>query len=120
MIQSKPYVFRPLDQSRREIRLIELLNLDELLSVTEAIESDPILHRDPDIVRSIEDDIPIRCAISHVSLDDKPVYVAFSYTVGDILEALFSFLWTFHSYCGSQNLLDFAIPAAMQKRSMLT
>ncbi|MCJ1345953.1 hypothetical protein MMC31_004163 [Peltigera leucophlebia] len=91
------YVYRPLDWSRREIRLIELVNLDEILSVTETIESDPILHRDPDRVRSVEDNFPVRCVISHVSLEDKPTYVALSYTVGDLFEALFSVLS--HPYC---------------------
>lgn len=88
-------MYRPLDRSRREIRLIKLLNLDATLFVTETIESDPILQRDPDRVRSIEDDIPVRCAISHVSLEDKPVYVTLSYTVGDLFEAPPSVLWTF-------------------------
>lgn len=86
------YVYRPLDCSRREIRLIELVNLDEILSVTETIESDPILHRDPDRVRSVEDNFSVRCVISHVSLEDKPTYVALSYTVGDLFKALFSVL----------------------------
>lgn len=95
MSQSQPYVYRPPDRSRREIRLIKLLNLDAILFVTETIESDPILQRDPDRVRSIEDDIPVRCAISHVSLEDKPVYATLSYTVGDLFEAPPSVLWAF-------------------------
>jgi hypothetical protein len=83
MTQSQAYVYRSLDQSRKEIRLIKILNLDEILFVTETIESDPELHGDPDRVKAIEDDIAVRCAISQVSLEDRPVYAALSYAWGD-------------------------------------
>ena len=57
---------------------------DETLFVTETIKSDPIL--------SIEDSIP--CSMrNHSGL--LAVYVAISYTVVDLFEALFSVLWTF-------------------------
>jgi hypothetical protein len=83
MSQSQPYIYRPLDQSRREIRLIQILNPDEISSVTEIIESDPELHGNPDRVRVIEADIAVRCAINRVSLEDRPVYAALSYTWRD-------------------------------------
>jgi hypothetical protein len=83
MSQSQPYIYHSLDQSRREVRLVRVLNLDEILFVTKTIESDLELHGDPDRVRAIEADIPIRCAINHVSLEDRPVYAALSYSWGD-------------------------------------
>jgi hypothetical protein len=83
MSQSQPYVYRSLDQSRREIRLIDVLNIHEILFVTKTIESDSELNGDPDRVRAIEDDIPLRCAINQVSLEDRPLYAALSYTWGD-------------------------------------
>jgi hypothetical protein len=83
MSQSQPYVYRPLDQSRREIRLIKVLNIGEIFFTTEIIESDPELYSNPARVRAIEDDIPLRCAISQVSLEDRPLYAALSYTWGD-------------------------------------
>jgi hypothetical protein len=83
MSQRQPYTYRSLDQSRREIRLVDILNLEDTLFVTNTIESDPELHGNPDRVRAIEFDIPIRCSINHVSLEDKPVYAALSYCWGD-------------------------------------
>lgn len=80
MSRSQPYVYSSLDQSRREVRLIKVLNIGEIFFVTETIESDPELYVNPDKVRAIEDDISLRCAISHVSLEDRPLYVALSYT----------------------------------------
>jgi hypothetical protein len=73
----------PLDKSRREIRLITVLNIGEIFIVTETIESDPELYGNPNRVRAIEDNIPLRCAISQVSLEDRPLYAALSYTWGD-------------------------------------
>lgn len=83
MSQTKPYVYHSLDQSKGEIRLIKILNLDEILFVTETIESDIELYGNLDRVRAIEIDFPLRCAMSQVSLENKPVYAALSYTWGD-------------------------------------
>jgi hypothetical protein len=55
--------YRPLDPSKREIRLIELF--------PRATNTSTQRERAP------------RCNLIHVSLDDKPVYVALSYTWGD-------------------------------------
>jgi len=68
---SSPYTYRPLDQSKREIRLIQITNLHETLFVTDTIEGDPELFNDPPRVRSIENNIPLRCTIEHISLDQE-------------------------------------------------
>ena len=73
-------MYRPLDRSRREIRLIEILNPDRLLSVVDAVRAHGL---DPDRIAFIEEFEPIRCRIRHRSLDNNPAYSAVSYAWGD-------------------------------------
>lgn len=81
--QYQPYSYRPLDRSRKEIRLIFVVNQDEIQFLAETINADPEVSSDLASVRSLEDTYPVCCTIQHVSLEDKPAYAALSYTWGD-------------------------------------
>jgi hypothetical protein len=56
----RPFVYEPLDPSTREIRLIEITNLDTILDLNDAILDDPDLSTNRELRRSVEDDVPIR------------------------------------------------------------
>jgi hypothetical protein len=81
--QYQPYSYRPLDRSRKEIRLIFVVNQDEIQFLAETINADPEVSSDLASVRSLEGTYPVCCTIQHVSLEDKPAYAALSYTWGD-------------------------------------
>jgi hypothetical protein len=70
--QYQPYSYRPLDRSRKEIRLIFVVNQDEIQFLAETINADPEVSSDLASVRSLEGTYPVCCTIQHVSLEDKP------------------------------------------------
>jgi hypothetical protein len=72
--QYQPYSYRPLDRSRKEIRLIFVVNQDEIQFLAETINADPEVSSDLASVRSLEDTYPVCCTIQHVS--DNQVTVA--------------------------------------------
>jgi hypothetical protein len=61
------FVNEPLDRSPKEIRLIEITNLDALLELNDAVLDDPDIAGNVELRRSLEDDVPIRCVMYHIS-----------------------------------------------------
>ncbi|KIW00860.1 uncharacterized protein PV09_07617 [Verruconis gallopava] len=80
---SMDFVYSPLDRSAKEIRLIKLTNLDAILELNNVILDNPELAQNPELRRSIEDDVPIRCIMYHVSHKQDLTYPALSYMWGD-------------------------------------
>ena len=83
MSQSQPYVYRPLDKSRREIRLITVLNIGEIFFVTETTGSDPELYGNPNRVRAIEDKYSSTVRDQSGLLGGPTIVCGASYTWGD-------------------------------------
>ncbi|KAH8649734.1 heterokaryon incompatibility protein-domain-containing protein [Tricladium varicosporioides] len=79
----QPYLYSPLVESKHEIRLVYIFNLEEISFLAKTIKDNPDLQDDPDRIREIENAFPVKCTINSHSLDEKPGYVALSYTWGD-------------------------------------
>jgi Heterokaryon incompatibility protein (HET) len=80
------YQYKPLSQSKREIRLLRIENFQELRDSTVALNEflSEQVPENLDLYNFMwSGNIPVRCAIEHVSLDIEPVYSALSYTWGD-------------------------------------
>src|SRR5215471_1797868 len=61
-------IYQPLEQPKREIRLLHILPEDGVKSITGPKNYPPHLNSPP-----------IKCFLEYVSLDDKPIYRALSY-----------------------------------------
>ena len=80
---NQSYKYNPLDRTKREIRLVRIKGFVEVTAfIRDPIASD-LLERDDVFRAMIEKDFPMQCSIEHASLDDKPPYIALSYTWGD-------------------------------------
>ena len=80
---NQSYKYNPLDRTKREIRLVRIKGFVEVTAfIRNPIASD-LLERDDVFRAMIEKDFPMQCSIEHASLDDKPPYIALSYTWGD-------------------------------------
>lgn len=80
---NQPYGYRPLNRAKREIRLVHIKNSVELTSFTHDPVVSDLLEKDEVTRANIEKGFPVQCSIVHASLDDKPAYIALSYTWGD-------------------------------------
>ncbi|KAI9774770.1 MAG: hypothetical protein M1839_001637 [Geoglossum umbratile] len=77
------YKYHPLDRTKREIRLVRIKDFVRVTAFTRDPIASDLYERD-DVYRTmIEKDFPIQCSIEHAFLDDKPPYVALSYTWGN-------------------------------------
>lgn len=87
LMSQELYQYKPLDCTKREIRLLKVENIDEVRSGTAALDDqcNGCSLREADDVFNLlwSGQCPVRCSIECVSLDEDPRYVALSYTWGD-------------------------------------